>query len=45
MGEKKIVTWEMFKKYHELLVGEIADGDGITLDDDDNKEIVEEEQN
>lgn len=32
MNEKKIVTWEMFKKYHEMLVGEIKDGDGLELD-------------
>ena len=25
MNEKKIVTWEMFKKYHEHLVGYIED--------------------
>lgn len=33
MDEKKIVTWEMFKKYHEHLVGVIDEGDGATIED------------
>ena len=33
MDEKKIVTWEMFKKYHEQLVGAIDEGDGLILED------------
>ena len=33
MDEKKIVTWEMFKKYHEHLVGVIDEGDGAILED------------
>ena len=44
MSEKKIVTWEMFKKYHEQLVGYIEDGDGIVIDDIITKEELEEEQ-
>lgn len=32
--EKKFVTWEMFKKYHEHLVGHIDENDGLTLDDE-----------
>ena len=35
MGEKmsnKLVTWEMFKKYHEQLVGHIEARDGLTID-------------
>lgn len=35
MDEKKIVTFEMFKKYHEQLMGYIEDGDGLVLDDED----------
>lgn len=42
MNEKKIVTWDMFKKYHEQLVGYIEDGDGV-LDDLVTEEEVEEE--
>ena len=42
MDEKKIVTWEMFKKYHEQLVGYIEDGDGIVIDDIITKEELEE---
>ena len=33
MDEKKIVTWEMFKKYHEQLMGTIDEGDGLILED------------
>lgn len=40
MDEKKIVTYEMFKKYHENLMNYIQYGDGINLDD-----ILEEETN
>ena len=45
MDEKKIVTWEMFKKYHENLMGHIEDGDGIVLDDivSEDEEVNEEE--
>lgn len=39
MDEKKIVTWEMFKKYHEQLMGYIEDADGLILED----ELFEEE--
>ena len=39
MDEKKIVTLEAFKKYHEHLMGYIEDGDGLTLED----LVVEEE--
>ena len=35
MDEKKIVTFEMFKKYHEQLMGYIEDGDELALDDED----------
>lgn len=44
MDEKKLVTWEAFKKYHEQLVGYIEDGDGIVIDDIITKEEFEEEQ-
>lgn len=44
MDEKKIVTWEMFKKYHEQLVGVIDDGDGLILEDltSEEEETTEE---
>ena len=32
MDEKKIVTWDMFKKYHEQLVEYIEDADGVLND-------------
>lgn len=32
MDEKKLVTWEAFKKYHEHLVEYIEDGDGVLND-------------
>lgn len=41
MDEKKIVTWEMFKKYHEHLVGHIDEGDDSMVEDlvaDDEEE-------
>lgn len=41
MDEKKLVTWEAFKKYHEQLVGYIEDNDGLILDD--KEETTEEE--
>lgn len=40
MNDKKIVTFEMFKKYHEHLMGYIENGDGINLE-----EILEDEEN
>ena len=43
MDEKKIVTWEAFKKYHEQLVGYIEDGDGILNDLLVSEEDAEEE--
>lgn len=43
MDEKKIVTWEMFKKYHEQLVGHIEDADGLVLDEELFEEDTEEE--
>ena len=33
MNEKKMVTLEMFKKYHELLMGYIKGGDDLDLDE------------
>lgn len=42
MDEKKIVTWEMFKKYHEYLVGHIEDADGLTLEDETEEDTKEE---
>lgn len=33
MDEKKIVTWEMFKKYHEQLVGYIGEADDLVIED------------
>ena len=32
MKENKLVTWEMFQKYHEQLMGYIASRDGLTID-------------
>lgn len=44
MDDKKIVTLEMFKKYHENLMNYIENGDGINLEDIlESEEIVEEE--
>lgn len=43
MDEKKIVTWEMFKKYHEHLMGTIEDGDGLEVDIEESKVDIEEE--
>lgn len=45
MDEKKIVTLEMFKKYHENLMGYIENGDGLILEDliADEEEVSEEE--
>lgn len=43
MDEKKIVTWEMFKKYHEQLMGTIDEGDGLILEDLVAEEEAEEE--
>lgn len=33
MDEKKLVTWEMFKKYHENLMGHIEEQDDLALED------------
>ena len=44
MDEKKIVTFEMFKKYHENLMNYIENGDGINLDDILEEEPVEDEE-
>ena len=44
MDEKKIVTWDMFKKWHEQLVGYIEDGDGILNDLLVSEEEAEEEE-
>ena len=44
MDEKKYVTLEMFKLYHERLMGFIKNGDGFVLDieeDDDEQESTE----
>lgn len=43
MDEKKIVTWEAFKKYHEHLVGYIEDGDDLEVDIESTKVDIEEE--
>ena len=43
MDDKKIVTFEMFKKYHENLMNYIENGDGINLDDILEEEPVEDE--
>lgn len=43
MDEKKIVTWEAFKKYHEHLVGLIEDGDGLEVDIEELEVDIEEE--
>lgn len=44
MNEKKIVTLEMFKKYHENLMNYIQNGDGINLDDILKEETSEEDE-
>ena len=44
MDEKKFVTWEMFKKYHEHLVGHIDENDGLTLDDEDTCHMTSKEE-
>lgn len=44
MSEKKIVTWEMFKKYHEHLMGHINEGDGLALDEEEFCEEGEVEE-
>lgn len=44
MDKKKIVTFEMFKKYHEHLMNYIENGDGINLDDILEEESVEDEE-
>lgn len=41
MKENKLVTWEMFKKYHEQLVGYIEARDGLTTDGEETKEYYE----
>ena len=42
MNEKKIVTWDMFKKWHEQLVGYIEDGDGLEVDIENTEVDIEE---
>lgn len=42
MDEKKIVTWETFKKWHERLVGYIEDGDGLEVDIENTEVDIEE---
>lgn len=42
MNEKKIVTWDMFKKWHEHLVGYIEDGDGLEMDIENTEVDIEE---
>lgn len=32
MKENKLVTWEMFQKYHEQLMDYITSRDGLTVD-------------
>ena len=44
MDKKKIVTWDMFKKWHEQLVGYIEDADGILNDLLVSEEEAEEEE-
>ena len=34
MDENKFVTYEMFQKYHELLMRYIKNGDGLLVVDD-----------
>ena len=46
--KEKIVTYEMFKKYHELLIEYIAERDGLNFAEElqkivDSDEDVEEE--
>lgn len=42
MNENKFVTYEMFQKYHELLMRYIKDGDGLIVDD--IVDVVSEEE-
>ena len=42
MNQKKIVTWDMFKKWHEHLVGYIEDGDGLEVDTEEPEVEIEE---
>ena len=44
MDKKKLVTWEMFKKYHELLVGSTEDDDLETAANDKYNENVEDDE-
>ena len=44
MKENKFVTWEMFQKYHELLVGHIKEQDGLDPDDE-TSDANEESEN
>lgn len=41
MKENKLVTWEMFQKYHEQLMDYITSRDGLTVDGEDVKEYYE----
>lgn len=43
MEDKRIVTLEMFKKYHENLMNYIEYGERINIDDILEEESVEEE--
>ena len=44
MNKDKIVTFEMFKKYHEHLMGFIENGDGFEMDEEDVKEAEDIEE-
>ena len=41
MKENKLVTWEMFQKYHEQLMDYITSRDGLTVDGEEAKEHYE----
>lgn len=43
MKENKLVTWEMFQKYHEQLMDYITSRDGLTVDGEEIGVELEED--
>ena len=43
MKENKLVTWEMFQKYHEQLMDYITSRDGLTVDGEEINVELEED--
>lgn len=43
MKENKLVTWEMFQKYHEQFMDYITSRDGLTIDGEEIEEQSLEE--